>query len=89
MTISLRSAHVGLINTAFQIGSGFGLAICAAVVTGTTRDADLTNIPSLLKGYQNALWTTVGFCGLGLVLSVFGIKGGMLEVAPGGGAAVH
>jgi hypothetical protein len=44
----------GLINTAFQIGSGCGLAVCAAIVTSVTTKAggDLESIPVLLKGYQ-------------------------------------
>lgn len=37
---------------------------------------------------QSAMYTTVGFCGIGLALAVFGIDGTMLEVGPSS-APVH
>ncbi|KAL7409673.1 major facilitator superfamily domain-containing protein [Mrakia frigida] len=104
-----KSLAGGLINTAFQVGSGAGLAICAAVVTGVTSKMELGSADTLLKGYQvrlfllflshttssdflihlqSAMYTTIGFCGVGLALAVFGIDGSMLEVGPSS-APVH
>ncbi|CDZ97541.1 Predicted transporter (major facilitator superfamily) [Phaffia rhodozyma] len=76
---SAKSLAGGLINTAFQIGAGFGLAICAAVVTATTKsDPDATT--TLLTGYKDAIWTTAAFVGVSLLLAIGFIKNEMIEI---------
>lgn len=60
----------GQINTAFQIGSGVGLALTSAIVTAV----DINKGHSIMEQYSTGLWCCVGFAGIGLFSTLIGIK---------------
>ncbi|KAI8916598.1 major facilitator superfamily-domain-containing protein [Powellomyces hirtus] len=62
----------GLLNTAFQIGGGLGLAITTAV--STTFNSPTDKGEDLLQGYHAGLWTATAMVGLALVIAIFFIK---------------
>lgn len=68
--VNVQSMCGGMINTAFQIGSGVGLALASAVV----QAVDTAKGHSALLQYKTGLWCCVGLAGIGLVASVFGVK---------------
>ncbi|KAJ9112304.1 hypothetical protein QFC19_000723 [Naganishia cerealis] len=73
---SIKSMTGGLINTAFQIGTAVGLALCGVVfgsVTGNENDVDEW---AKMKAYSAALWMSTGLVSLALLIALFGIKGG-------------
>ncbi|GAA5878624.1 hypothetical protein JCM1840_003531 [Sporobolomyces johnsonii] len=74
-----KSLAGGLINTAFQIGSAVGLALCG-VVQGSVASKSATSVAhtpaELMKGYSAALWMGMGLVGIGFVISAIGIRGG-------------
>ncbi|THU88060.1 MFS general substrate transporter [Dendrothele bispora CBS 962.96] len=82
-----KSLAGGLINTAFQIGSGFGLAITSLVNENVLKKTLNPEDPSsIMKGYQAALFTSCGLVGGSLILSVFAIRAGQRATA---GMIVH
>ncbi|KAH8766100.1 major facilitator superfamily transporter [Diaporthe sp. PMI_573] len=68
--VNVQSMCGGMINTAFQIGSGVGLALASAVV----QAVDTAKGHSALLQYKTGLWCCVGLASIGLVASVFGVK---------------
>ncbi|KAL0933312.1 efflux protein [Colletotrichum truncatum] len=68
--VNVKSLCGGMINTAFQIGSGVGLAVASAVV----QAVDIKKGHGLLQQYGTGLWCCVGFAGVGVVASIFGVK---------------
>ncbi|KAK4541306.1 hypothetical protein LTR36_008064 [Oleoguttula mirabilis] len=68
--LSAKSLCGGMINTAFQIGSGVGLALASAVVQSTETNKG----HGLLEQYKTGLWCCVGLAGVGLVSTAFGVK---------------
>ncbi|KAJ3152751.1 hypothetical protein HDU86_005509 [Geranomyces michiganensis] len=62
----------GLLNTAFQLGGGVGLAITTAVATAVNAP-DATG-HDLMKGYHAGLWTATGLVGVGLVVAVLFVR---------------
>lgn len=68
--VNVKSLCGGMINTAFQIGSGVGLALSSAVVTAV----DVKQGHSELRQYETGLWCVVGLAGIGVVASIFGVK---------------
>ncbi|RUS33541.1 major facilitator superfamily domain-containing protein [Jimgerdemannia flammicorona] len=62
----------GLLNTAFQIGGGLGLAILTAVDTSVNTPG--TTGADLMKGYHAALWTGTGIIGLALIVAILFIR---------------
>lgn len=68
--VNVKSLCGGMINTAFQIGSGVGLALSSAVV----QAVDTSKGHSELTQYETGLWCVVGMAGVGLLASVFGLK---------------
>lgn len=66
----MRSLTNGQINTAFQIGSGVGLALTSAIVTAV----DIKKGHPIIQQYRTGLWCCVGFAGIGLLSSLVGIK---------------
>ncbi|KAI3391845.1 hypothetical protein diail_6696 [Diaporthe ilicicola] len=68
--VNVQSMCGGMINTAFQIGSGVGLALASAVV----QAVDTAKGHSELLQYKTGLWCCVGLAGVGLVASLFGVK---------------
>ncbi|KIK52676.1 hypothetical protein GYMLUDRAFT_49823 [Collybiopsis luxurians FD-317 M1] len=79
-----KSLAGGLINTAFQIGSGFGLAITSLVYENVLKKQPSQNDPSsLMKGYQAALYTSCGLVGGSLLLTIFTVRQGQQTVSSG------
>lgn len=68
--MSVKSLCGGMINTAFQIGSGVGLALSSAVVQAVDTDKGKGN----LEQYSTGLWFCVAFGGVGFVASAFGVR---------------
>lgn len=67
---NVKSLCGGMINTAFQIGSGVGLALSSAVV----QAVDVNKGHSELRQYETGLWCVVGLAGVGVLASLFGVK---------------
>ncbi|THU88061.1 MFS general substrate transporter [Dendrothele bispora CBS 962.96] len=79
---SAKSLAGGLINTAFQIGSGFGLAITSAVNESVLNKTSNPQDPSsLMLGYRAALFTTIGLVGTALILVTFTVRSGQRATA--------
>lgn len=68
--VNVKSLCGGMINTAFQIGSGVGLALSSAVV----QAVDTSKGHSELRQYETGLWCCVGLAGVGVVASILGVK---------------
>lgn len=79
---NVKSLCGGLVNTAFQIGSGVSLALASAVVNAV----DIKKGHTVAKQYQTGLFCCVGLALLGLLVSLIGIRGLRREF---GGAQVH
>ncbi|KAF2090687.1 major facilitator superfamily transporter [Saccharata proteae CBS 121410] len=75
--VNVKSLCGGMINTAFQIGSGVGLALASAVV----QAVDTNKGHGLLDQYGTGLWCCCGLAGIGVVASAIGVK----SVKPGTG----
>jgi EmrB/QacA subfamily drug resistance transporter len=68
----------GLINTTQQIGGAVGIAILSTIAVSTTDDAvaDGTTMPiALTDGFVNAFWAGAGIAFLGLLVSIFLVRG--------------
>ena len=68
--VNAKSLCGGMVNTAFQIGSGVGLALSSAVV----QAVDVKKGHGELKQYQTGLWCCVGLAAIGFVASAVGVK---------------
>ncbi|CAL5866818.1 uncharacterized protein PFLUO_LOCUS1029 [Penicillium psychrofluorescens] len=68
--VEVKSLAGGMLNTAFQIGSGVALAISAAV----TEAVDISKGQSLARQYSTGLWCSAGLAAVGLVVSVFAVR---------------
>ncbi|KAL1628493.1 hypothetical protein SLS56_005838 [Neofusicoccum ribis] len=68
--VNVKSLCGGMINTAFQIGSGVGLALASAVV----QAVDTNKGHGPLQQYGTGLWCCVGLACIGMVASMFGVK---------------
>ncbi|THX43992.1 hypothetical protein D6D10_00791 [Aureobasidium pullulans] len=68
---NVKSLCGGLVNTAFQIGSGVSLALAAAVVDAV----DIKKGHDEATQYQTGLYCCIGLSGLGLIVSAFGLRG--------------
>ncbi|KZM27430.1 uncharacterized protein EKO05_0010716 [Ascochyta rabiei] len=79
---NVKSLCGGLVNTAFQIGSGVSLALAAAVVDAV----DIKKGHTKAKQYQTGLFCCVGLALLGLLVSMGGMRGLRKSL---GGAQVH
>ncbi|KAH0390937.1 hypothetical protein KCU89_g15055, partial [Aureobasidium melanogenum] len=82
---NVKSLCGGLVNTAFQIGSGVSLALAAAVVDAV----DVKKGYDASKQYQTGLYCCIGLSGLGLLVSAFGLRGMSGSAGGAGGAQVH
>jgi EmrB/QacA subfamily drug resistance transporter len=72
----------GLINTSQQIGGAVGIAVLSTIAVTTTDDAiaDGTAPPvALTDGFVNAFWAGVGIAAVGLLVSVFLVRGRDLQ----------
>lgn len=76
--VNVKSLCAGMINTAFQIGSGVALALSTAIV----QAIDVKKGHSLMKQYETGLWCCVGFGALSLV-SAATVKGASRAKATG------
>ncbi|KAL1914456.1 uncharacterized protein VTP21DRAFT_8839 [Calcarisporiella thermophila] len=67
----------GLFNMALQIGGGIGLAILTAIATSINNSSMATTLTGaqLLKGYRVALWCSVGFTSLALIVVLVFVRG--------------
>ena len=68
--MNVKSLCGGMINTAFQIGSGVALAISSAI----TQSVDVNKDHSQTQQYQTGLWCTAGLAGVGLLFSFVGVR---------------
>ncbi|KAJ5946539.1 major facilitator superfamily-domain-containing protein [Penicillium verhagenii] len=68
--VEVKSLCGGMLNTAFQIGSGVALAISAA----TTSAVDIKTGHGLAQQYSTGLWCSTGFAGLGLIIGIFAVS---------------
>jgi EmrB/QacA subfamily drug resistance transporter len=72
----------GLINTSQQIGGAVGIAVLSTIAVTTTDDAlaDRKPVPvALTDGFVNAFWAGVGIAAVGLLVSVFLVRGRDLQ----------
>ncbi|KAL1644489.1 hypothetical protein SLS58_004403 [Diplodia intermedia] len=81
--VNVKSLCGGMINTAFQIGSGVGLALASAVV----QAVDTSKGHGPMQQYATGLWCCVGLAGIGMIASTFGVKN--VGKAAGGSAMAH
>ncbi|KZF24827.1 major facilitator superfamily transporter [Xylona heveae TC161] len=75
--LNVKSLCGGMVNTAYQIGSGVALALAAAIV----QAVDVDKGHGLIKQYSTGLWCCVGLAGIGLLASIFAIKGKSLGIS--------
>ncbi|PLN77519.1 MFS transporter [Aspergillus taichungensis] len=68
--VHIKSLCGGMLNTAFQIGSGFALAISAAVTT----EVDIKEHHGLSQQYTTGLWCSAGLAGLGLIIALIAVR---------------
>ena len=68
----------GLINTTQQIGGAVGIAVLSTIAVTTTDDAvaDGTAVPTALTdGFVNAFWAGAAIAFVGVLVSVFMVRG--------------
>ena len=68
----------GLINTSQQIGGAVGIAALSTIAVTTTEDetASGTAMPvALTDGFVNAFWAGVAIAAIGLLVSIFMVRG--------------
>ncbi|XRM40115.1 hypothetical protein ABZX51_003436 [Aspergillus tubingensis] len=68
--VHVKSLCGGMLNTAFQIGSGVALAISAAVA----EEVDIKKGHDLAHQYRTGLWCSAGLAGLGLIIAFFTVS---------------
>ncbi|PWY84993.1 permease of the major facilitator superfamily [Aspergillus heteromorphus CBS 117.55] len=68
--VNVKSLCGGMLNTAFQIGSGVALAISAAV----TETVDIKKGHGLAEQYATGLWCSAGLAGLGLIIALLSVR---------------
>ncbi|CAJ2504079.1 Uu.00g114730.m01.CDS01 [Anthostomella pinea] len=81
--VSVKSLCGGMINTAFQIGSGVGLALASAIV----QAVDTNKGHGLLEQYGTGLWCCCGLAGIGVLASAVGVRN--VKPSPGGDIMLH
>jgi predicted MFS family arabinose efflux permease len=72
----------GLVNTTQQIGGAVGIAILSTIAVSTTDDAvaDGTAVPTALTdGFVNAFWAGAAIAFVGVLVSVFMVRGRDLQ----------
>ncbi|KAJ5698568.1 hypothetical protein N7462_000573 [Penicillium macrosclerotiorum] len=68
--VNVKSLCGGMLNTAFQIGSGVALAISAA----TTEAVDIQKGHGIAQQYSTGLWCSAGLAGLGLIIGIIAVR---------------
>ncbi|KAL1387439.1 major facilitator superfamily transporter [Phyllosticta capitalensis] len=81
--VNVKSLCGGMINTAFQIGSGVGLALASAVV----QAVDTNKGHGPIQQYSTGMWCCVGLAGVGIVATTCGVKNAGL--GPSGPIVAH
>jgi len=81
--VNVKSLCGGMVNTAFQIGSGVGLALASAIVQAVETNKG----HSLLRQYSTGLWCCAGLAGLGFLSSLLGVK--RVKGPAAGAAMIH
>ena len=76
--VNVKSLCAGMINTAYQLGSGVALALSTAIV----QAVDVKRGHSVMRQYETGLWCCVGFGALSLVSAV-GLRGARRAKGPG------
>ncbi len=72
----------GLINTSQQIGGAVGIALLSTIAVSTTDDAVTAGDPvpvALTDGFVNAFWAGAGIALVGLLVSIFMVRGRDLQ----------
>jgi EmrB/QacA subfamily drug resistance transporter len=72
----------GLMNTSQQIGGAVGIAILSTIATSTTNDAvsSGTELPvAMTDGFQAAFWTGAAIAFVGVLVSIFMVRGRDLQ----------
>ena len=72
----------GLINTSQQIGGAVGIAILSTIAVSTTTDSLKTGTATpiaLTDGFVNAFWAGAGIAFVGLLVSIFMVRGRDLQ----------
>jgi EmrB/QacA subfamily drug resistance transporter len=72
----------GLVNTTQQIGGAVGIAILSTIAVSTTDDAvaDGTAVPTALTdGFVNAFWAGAAIAFVGVLVSIFMVRGRDLQ----------
>jgi EmrB/QacA subfamily drug resistance transporter len=75
----------GLINTSQQIGGAVGIAVLSTIAISTTDDAVAsgTAVPNALTdGFVNAFWAGAAIAFVGVLVSIFVVRGRDLEAVP-------
>jgi EmrB/QacA subfamily drug resistance transporter len=75
----------GLINTTQQIGGAVGIAILSTIAVSTTDDAVASGKPvpiALTDGFVNAFWAGTAIAFVGLLVSIFMVRGRDLQQQP-------
>ena len=70
----------GLINTSQQIGGALGIAVLSTVATAGFHVGVRPSFEQLTHGFQNAFWVGAAVSALGVLVSVFLVRGS--DVAP-------
>jgi MFS family permease len=68
----------GLINTSQQIGGAVGIAVLSTIAVSTTEEAvaDGTAVPvALTDGFVNAFWAGAAIAFVGVLVSIFMVRG--------------
>jgi len=72
----------GLINTSQQIGGAVGIAILSTIAVSTTTDSVKSGTATpvaLTDGFVNAFWAGAGIAFVGLLVSIFMVRGRDLQ----------
>ena len=83
--VNVKSLCGGMVNTAFQIGSGVALALSSAIVQAvqkghtTNSNSASAQLSSKILQYSTGFWCCVGLAGLGLGASALGVRGKKIE----------
>ncbi|KAF9886457.1 hypothetical protein FE257_011489 [Aspergillus nanangensis] len=68
--VQVKSLCGGMLNTAFQIGSGVALAISAAV----TEAVDIEKGHGIAQQYATGLWCSAAIGGVGLIIALLAVR---------------
>lgn len=70
VTPDMQSLCGGMVNTAFQLGGGVGLAVVSSIVQSTQTNKGR----SLTKQYTTGMWICMALAGLATAIIVLGVR---------------